>query len=311
MTIIWGLNSDSIFKDVSKSSYLLLAPSFAFAGGDLIWGKTLTTSMPTWNSKPLDDGRRGLVGGPDCPRIKVLSNRGMQKATLLLSVAVALVTLPTVARAQSIVPSDNSSLDSKSIVSAKLDLTYERPSQRTMASNYAFDAFGPYPIAGAAFAAGINQFTNSPPEWHQGVEGYSKRFGSDFGIAAVGTTTRYGLAEALKQDTLYYRCECRGVFPRLRHAALSTLTARRGDDGHRVFSIPALIAPYAGSMTAVYGWYPNRFSAMDGFRIGNYNMLAYMGGNMALEFFYSGPHSLLSRMHLNNSHGSPEPGPNH
>jgi hypothetical protein len=288
-----------------------VGPPFAFAGGDLIWGKTLTTSMPTWNSESLSVCRKGLVGSPTCPPVKVLFNRGIQKATLLLSVAVALVTLPTVAGTQSIVASDDSSLGSKSTVSAKLDLTYERPSQRTMASNYLFDAFGPYPIAGAAFAAGINQFTNSPPEWHQGVEGYSKRFGSDFGIAAVGTTTRYGLAEALKQDTLYYRCECRGVFPRLRHAVFSTLTARRDEDGHRVFSIPALVAPYAGSMTAIYGWYPNRFSAMDGFRIGNYSMLAYMGGNVALEFFYSGPHSLLSRMHLNNSHGSPEPGPNH
>jgi hypothetical protein len=290
---------------------LLFAPPFAFAGSDLNWGRTLTTSMLTWTSKVLDDGRRGLVGSPDCPPIKALFNRKIQKTTLLLSVAVALATLPDMARTQSIVPSGDSSPGAKSTVSAKLDLAYERPTQRTMGSNYVFDAFGPYPIAGAAFTAGINQFSNSPPEWHQGVEGYSKRFGSDFGIAAVGTTTRYGLAEALRQDTLYYRCECRGVFPRLRHAVFSTLTARRGEDGHRVFSIPALVAPYAGSMTAVYGWYPNRFDAKDGFRIGNYSMLAYMGGNVALEFFYSGPHSLLSRMHLNNAHGAPDPGPNH
>jgi hypothetical protein len=180
-----------------------------------------------------------------------------------------------------------------------------------MVSNYGFDAFGPYPIAGSAFAAGMNQMSNAPPEWNQGLKGYSRRFGSDFGIAAVGTTTRYGLSEAFKEDAMYYRCECRGFLPRLRHAAISTLTARRGDDGHRVFSFPALVAPYAGSMTAVYGWYPDRFGAKDAFRIGNYSLLAYMGGNIVLEFFYSGPHSLLSRMHLNNAHGSPEPGPNH
>jgi hypothetical protein len=88
------------------------------------------------------------------------------------------------------------------------------------------------------------------------------------------------------------------------------LTARRGEDGHLVFSFPALVAPYAGSMTAVYGWYPNRFGAKDAFRMGNYSMLLYMGGNVSLEFFYSGPHSLLHRMHLNNMHGSPIQGPN-
>jgi hypothetical protein len=88
------------------------------------------------------------------------------------------------------------------------------------------------------------------------------------------------------------------------------LTGRRGADGHRVFSFPALVAPYAGSMTAVYAWYPNRFGAKDAFRIGNYSLLAYAGENISLEFMYSGPHSLLARMHLNNAHGSPVEGPN-
>jgi len=211
-----------------------------------------------------------------------------------------------------VVPS--SSMDSlptpASPASSTLEVTYSRPTQGTTAGNYVFDAFGPYPILGAAVAAGINQFGNSPPEWHQGVAGYSKRFGSDFAIAAIGTTTHYGLAQAFKEDTLYYRCECIGVFPRLGHAVVSTLTARRGADGHRVFSFPALLAPYAGSMVAVYGWYPDRFGAKDGFRIGNYSLLAYLGGNIALEFFHHGSHSLLSRMHLNNAHGSPDRDPN-
>jgi hypothetical protein len=56
--------------------------------------------------------------------------------------------------------------------------------------------------------------------------------------------------------------------------------------------------------------YPNRYGAMDAFRIGNYSMLAYVGENISLECIYSGPHSLLHRMHLNNTHGSPDKGPN-
>lgn len=227
---------------------------------------------------------------------------------LILMLAVA---LPALAKAQALANSTDSSGASVVIPAAQIDRSYFRPTQRTMATNYVFDAYGPYPAVGAAFAAGINQFGNSPPEWHQGFVGYSKRFGSDFGIAVVGTTTRYALAEAFKDDTLYYRCECSGAMPRLRHAFFSTLIARRGEDGHRVFSFPALIAPYAGSMAAVYGWYPSRFGAKDAFRIGNYSLLAYAGQNLSLEFLYSGPHSLLSRMHLNNAHGSTDPGPNH
>ncbi|MGA7343129.1 MAG: hypothetical protein WCF17_02720 [Terracidiphilus sp.] len=214
-------------------------------------------------------------------------------------------------RSQSLTLTEDSSATATVTAPAETNPTYVRPTERTKVGNYVFDAFGPYPIAGAAFAAGINQLGNAPPEWNQGLKGYGRRFGSDFAIAAIGTTTRYGLAEAFKEDTLYYRCDCRGAIPRLRHAVISTLTARRGQDGHRVFSFPALIAPYAGSMTAVYGWFPNRFGAKDAFRMGNYSLLGYMGGNIALEFFYSGPHALISRMHLNNAHGSPDPGPNH
>ena len=151
--------------------------------------------------------------------------------------------------------------------------------------------------------------SNAPPEWGQGAAGYGRRFGSDFGIAVVGTTTRYGLAEALKEDTLYYRCQCGGFFPRLRHALVSSVTGRRGMDGHLVFSVPAVSAPYAGTMTAVMAWYPDRFSAKDGFRMGNYALLAYAGENIGLEFFYRGPRSLFARMHLTNRHGATDPGP--
>jgi hypothetical protein len=229
---------------------------------------------------------------------------------LMAFVALTLAAMPVPARSQALVPSEVPTVTTGVTSHEALDFSYVRPTERTKLNNYVFDAFGPYPIVGVGVAAGINQWTNSPPEWGQGAEGFGKRFGSDFAIAAIDTTTRYGLAEAFREDTLYYRCECRGLFPRLRHAVISTLVARRGEDGHPVFSISALAAPYAGSMTAVYGWYPNRFGAKDAFRMGNYSLLAYMGGNIALEFFYSGPHALISRMHLNNTHGSPIQGPN-
>ena len=236
----------------------------------------------------------------------------MRRITLLLSVIASIAALPARAKSQAVAdsPNSSSSAGSTSRSLAAQEVTYRHPTQKTRLQNYFFDAFGPYPIVGAGLAAGINQAYNTPPEWKQGAAGYGKRFGSDFGIAAVTTTTRYALAEAFHEDTLYYRCECKGVFPRLRHAVISTFIARRGADGHRVFSFPALVAPYAGTMTAVYGWYPDRYNAKDAFRMGNYNLLAYMSANVALEFIYSGPHSFLHRIHLNNGHGAPDPSPN-
>jgi len=230
---------------------------------------------------------------------------------LLLTIA-GMTVLPELAGAQSLADSGNSSSaevsTSRVTTQPQLVLTYSRPTEKTKLHNYFFDTFGPYPIVGAAVVAGINQYEGTPPEWNQGAEGYGRRVGSNFAIAGISTTTRYALAKAFREDTLYYRCECKHFFPRLSHAVLSTFTSRRGDDGHRVFSFPALVAPYAGTMTAAYAWYPDRYNAKDGFRMGNYSLLGYIGGNIALEFLYSGPHSLISRMHLNNGHGAPDPG---
>jgi hypothetical protein len=237
-------------------------------------------------------------------------NSDMKTRRSMLLVIAVLACLPVVAEAQLLADSGDASGTFVTASPTQPDLTYTPPTGKTRLYNYVFDAFGPYPIVLAAGAAGINQAYNTPPEWKQDAAGYGKRFASDFGIAAVSTTTRYGLAQAFKEDTLYYRCECKGLFRRLGHAVTSTLTARSGEDGHRVFSFPSLIAPYAGSMTAVYAWYPGRYNGKDALRMGNYTMLGYVAGNIALEFFYSGPHSLLSRMHLNSAHGPPDPGSN-
>ncbi|HUC42287.1 MAG TPA: hypothetical protein VL913_00955 [Candidatus Micrarchaeaceae archaeon] len=188
------------------------------------------------------------------------------------------------------------SIFSRSTGSTQPGQLYQRPSERVKLHNYLFDAFGPYPFIGAAGAAGIAQARGVPPEWGQGWDAYGVRTASYYGVTLISTTTRYGLAEAFREDTLYYRCDCHGVFPRLGHALISTVTARRGDDGHRTFSFPSLAAPYAGSMIGVAAWYPRRFEPMDGFRIGNYNLLYQGITNVALEFIYGGPHTLLSHL---------------
>lgn len=177
-------------------------------------------------------------------------------------------------------------------------VAYHRPTDKQKFHAYLFDTFGPYPFLDAAVAGAISQGTNSPPEWQQGFGAYGERFASNFGIAMITTTTRYGLAEAFHEDTLYYRCACKGFFPRLGHSLFSTFTARRGEDGHRVLSVPAIVAPYAGTMVAVAGWYPDRYGVKDGFRMGNYALLYAVGNNVALEFLYGGPHTLLTHVPL-------------
>src|SRR5260370_16028588 len=132
----------------------------------------------------------------------------MRRLMLLLRAIAGLTALPPLTMAQS--QGDSGASSSTAALSTKTtppqpDLTYTSPTEKTKLHNYFFDAFGPYPIVGAALVAGINQAENTPPEWQQGAEAYGKRFGSNFGIAAVSTTTRYALAESFHAHTLYYR----------------------------------------------------------------------------------------------------------
>jgi hypothetical protein len=240
------------------------------------------------------------------------------KSQRVLPVLIAITSLGMLAssaRAQSAAgegsSSDNVATRFSGTTHAELKLTYVRPTEKVKIRNYLFDAFGPYPIAGAAILGAVNQAHNTPPEWGQGFKAYGERVGSDFGIALTTTTTRYALAEAFREDTIYYRCECKGIVRRMEHAVISTVTARRGEDGHRRLSFPALIAPYAGTMTAVYGWYPGRYDAKDGLRMGNYALLAFMAGNIAREFIYGGPHTLFSQLDRAGSPGATESSSNH
>jgi hypothetical protein len=187
------------------------------------------------------------------------------------------------------VPSSSGPYDRTSI------LAYKRPTQREKLKLFEFDAFGPYAVAKAVLAGGYQQATNAPPEWGGGAKPFAERVGSNFGIELVTTTTRYGMAELLHEDAAYYPCECRGFFHRFRHAVVSTVTARHGEDGHTTFSLSGLVSPYAGTMAAL-AWYPNRYGVKDGFRMGNYNLGIVAVENLALEFIYGGPHSMFKHV---------------
>jgi hypothetical protein len=187
---------------------------------------------------------------------------------------------------------------------------YVEPSNQQKLNNYLFEAFGPYPLVWTTFVAGFHQATHTPPEWREGWPGYGERYASDFGESAVNVSVRYGLAQAMHEDTLYYRCACRGLWPRLKHAVVWTALAHRGADGEMAPAVPAIVAPYAASATEVYGWYPRRFGAKDAFRMGNYGVLDTLAGNVSLEFLSpllrARRNSWMTHLHLDNRHLAPD-----
>jgi len=190
---------------------------------------------------------------------------------------------------------------------------YVQPSQRQKLDNYLFEAYGPYPLLWTNVVAGWHQARHTPPDWREGAAGYGERYASDFGNSVVNITTRYALARALDEDTLYYRCTCHGVWPRLKHAVVATVFVHQGADGHRAFALPVIAAPYVANMVAVYGWYPSRYDAEDAFRMGNFGLLSYFAGNISLEFLSPVLHakrsSWITKLHFDNRHLAPETEP--
>ena len=230
----------------------------------------------------------------------------MQRVAATLLATVMLGVLPPLAKAQS-ASGATTTQSGTTTTHTQPGQTYVKPTHSQLFRKYLFDAFGPYALIGAAAAAGINQASGahygegqgsgSPPEWGGGAGAYFQRFASNYGINITANTYRYGLGTLFHEDTSYYRCECTGFGHRLGHALITTVEARHGDDGHYRFSFVNLSAPYAGTMTAALGWYPGRYGPSDGFRMGNYALATYAGINVAKEFIYGGPHTLMGHMH--------------
>jgi hypothetical protein len=101
---------------------------------------------------------------------------------------------------------------------------------------YLLSTGGLVPLLGEAVGSGINQWTNSPPEWGQGWGAYGERFGSNLAYNGVRQTITYAASIALREDTRYFASGKHGVWRRTGYALLSTFTARH-PDGHQVFSV--------------------------------------------------------------------------
>ena len=84
-------------------------------------------------------------------------------------------------------------------------------------------------------------------------------------MGLIGTTTRYGLGELLREDVSYHRCECAGFLPRTEHALIESFVAHT-QSGRAIPSLPALIAPFVAAEAGVAGWYPARYNVSDSLR---------------------------------------------
>ena len=162
--------------------------------------------------------------------------------------------------------------------------TYVFPTHRERFDRYVKDTVGPFRLARTAAASGLDQWSDTPEEWGQGMKGYGKRFASSFGRNAIQQTVTYGLDEAFGLDTGFQKSNREGVGPRIKHAFLETITSRT-KSGNRVLSAPRLVGVYTGAVIASETWYPERYSYKDGLRSGTTTLLTNFGINLVREFF--------------------------
>jgi hypothetical protein len=186
---------------------------------------------------------------------------------------------------------------------------YVLPTEAQKFHNFEWNAFGPVAFAGSSFAAAIDQGSNFPHAWGQGAGAYGARVASNLGISLVTATAQYSMAEVFHEDPAYYRCTCAGFFRRFWHAAVSTVAARRGSDGHTSFSLALTVSPFVGPLTAANTWIPSRDGPVLGSRMGAFNLVGQFGQNQALEFLYGGPRTLWGRIQRHFFKKSSDTGP--
>jgi len=160
---------------------------------------------------------------------------------------------------------------------------YVFPDHSERFRRYVKSTVGPFALVRTAASAGINQWSDSPEEWGQGMKGYGKRFASGFGRNAIQQTVTYGMDEAFHLDTGFQRSKREGFFPRLKDALLQNVTSRTRS-GKQVLSAPRFVGVYTGAVVAYETWYPERYSYKDGLRSGTRTLLTGFGINLFREF---------------------------
>ena len=134
-------------------------------------------------------------------------------------------------------------------------------------------------------SAGIATWRNSPEEWGDRWEGFGRRVASGFGKNVIKQTTTYGLDEALKLDSHYYRSDKKDFGSKVANALISPVTARN-KDGKRVVGIPRIAGTYTSSIVAAEAWYPARYSWKDGVKSGTISLGMNAVFNLVKEFVW-------------------------
>lgn len=162
---------------------------------------------------------------------------------------------------------------------------YVRPNAATRRKRFINSTVRPFALGRMIATAGISTWRNSPEEWGTKWEGFGRRVASNFGKNAIKQTAKFGLDEALKLDSHFYRSKSTSVGARVRNALMSPVTARTRE-GKRVIGFANLVGTYGSSIIAYETWYPDRYNWKDGVRSGTISLGFNAVFNLFKEFVW-------------------------
>lgn len=167
--------------------------------------------------------------------------------------------------------------DAPSSISTKHDQwDYSPPTQKERFKTYLSHTFGIYSVVEAAARGGIDQARDAPSQWPQGGQGYADRLGSAMGQIAIRGTTEYLVSDLLREDNRRVPCGPSCPESKFKRALEDTFTARKGDDGHRVFSVARFSGPIVAGTVSTTTWYPSGYRKSE--------LLRQTGANYAFSF---------------------------
>ena len=172
-----------------------------------------------------------------------------------------------------------------SLMRIKSNPAYVRPNAETRRKRFIKSTVGPLALGKRVASAGISTWRNSPEEWGPGWEGFGRRVASGLGKNAIKQTTKFGLDEAFKLDSHFYRSKNKSVKARIRNALISPVTARNAE-GKRVFGLPNIAATYGSRIIAYETWYPDRYGWKKGLRSGTISLGVNAAFNLFKEFVW-------------------------
>jgi hypothetical protein len=133
-----------------------------------------------------------------------------------------------------------------------------------------------------AISTGVAQMQGRQHSWGGGVEGYGRRYASQYATYAIRNSFLSLGAWGLGHDTRYVPARSHNASMRVVHAVLQNfLTVNR--DGHTTLNVSRILSGYGAGMIATT-WQPNSKWSAQGIRVGNEQLIYGAVFNIGREF---------------------------